>query len=832
MKSRAILKLTILPTLLFLFAGLPGMAYSGSDTNIANMENMTDPVGNIIAAGGSDAAAAMRKQLFDFGWKFATGDYAGASEAVFDDSEWRTLNLPHDWSIEGITRPDAPSGNDGGYFPTGTGWYRKYFTIPADYRGKKVGMYFEGVYMNAEIFINGTSLGIWPYGYSPFFHDLTPYIKFGEENTIAVRVDNSMQKNCRWYTGSGIYRHVWLTVTDKVHVANWGTFVTTPEVSAGKATVQVATTLQNDSDTDRNVTLATSINNDGICQGTETTMVLLPAGTSREVKQIITVESPALWSPETPELYTANSTVSEDGRTLDTVSQTFGIRSITYSAEEGLRLNGKQIKLYGGCIHHDNGILGAAAYDRAEERKVEMLKEAGFNAVRTSHNIPSETFLDACDRLGLLVIDEAFDGWRDSKNTYDYSTLFDQWWKKDVSAMVLRDRNHPSIFCWSIGNEVIERKKLEVVTTARKLRDAILELDSTRPVTSALASWDSDWEIYDPLAAAHDIAGYNYRIFHARSDHERVPERMIIQTESFPRDAFTNWTMVNDNSYILGDFVWTAIDYLGESGIGRYYYDGEIEGEHYTQPQYPWHGAYCGDIDLTGWRKPISYYRQMLFNPSGRLHLAVREPDGYFGKINQTSWSVWPTWDSWTWPGHEGKPVEVEIYSRYPSVRLYLNGRLVGEQPTTREQKFMAVFTVPYEAGTIKAVGVENGQEKDAMEISTAGKPYRIRLTPDRSTISADGQDLSFITVEVTDKEGRVIPDAAERINFTIKGDGTIAAVGNANLQDTDSYTGSSRMTWKGRAIIVVRSTRESGTARLSASAPGLRSATVSIKTE
>lgn len=397
--------------------------------------------------------------------------------------------------------------------------------------------------------------------------------------------------------------------------------------------------------------------------------------------QLIRVADPALWSPDSPELYSAVCTVSEGDRTLDSVSEPFGIRSISYSADGGLLLNGMAIKLYGGCLHHDNGCLGAAAYDRAEVRKAEMMKAAGFNAVRTSHNLPSEAFLDACDRIGLLVIDEAFDGWRDAKTPHDYSTLFDGWWERDVTAMVLRDRNHPSVFCWSIGNEVIERKKLEVVTTAQKLKDAILRHDDTRPVTSALASWDSDWEIYDPLAAVLDIVGYNYLLFHAASDHERVPSRMIIQTESYPRDAFRNWVAVNDNSYIFGDFVWTAVDYLGESGIGRYY-EGDTPGEHYQHDHYPWHGAYCGDIDLTGWRKPISYYRELLFNPSEKLHLAVREPDGYFGKIRQTSWSVWPTWDCWNWPGHEGKPIEVEVYSRYPSVRLYLDGELIGEKPT------------------------------------------------------------------------------------------------------------------------------------------------------
>ena len=778
------------------------------------------------------ADTGSRRQLFDFGWKFALGDPQGAGCPDYDDSAWRTLDRPHDWSIEGNISPDAPTGNDGGYFPAGTAWYRKAFDMPEGYRDRKVGIYFEGVYMNAEVFINGKPLGIQPYGYTPFFYDLTPYLDFGGRNVVAVRVDNSLQKNSRWYTGSGIYRHVWLTVTDKVHIAHQGIFITTPEVSHEQAAVQIRTTLQNDSGSGRRVTLTTVINRDGSAQGTAVTeQIELPAGGSKEVTQLIGVADPALWSPDTPELYSAVCTVSEGGRTLDSVSESFGIRSISYSADGGLLLNGRAIKLYGGCLHHDNGCLGAAAYDRAEVRKAEMMKAAGFNAVRTSHNLPSEAFLDACDRIGLLVIDEAFDGWRDAKIPHDYSTLFDEWWERDVTAMVLRDRNHPSVFCWSIGNEVIERKKLEVITTAHKLKDAILRHDDTRPVTSALASWDSDWEIYDPLAAVLDIVGYNYLLFHAPSDHKRVPSRMIIQTESFPRDAFRNWVAVNDNSYIFGDFVWTAVDYLGESGIGRYYYEGDTPGEHYQHDQYPWHGAYCGDIDLTGWRKPISYYRELLFNPSEKLHLAVREPDGYFGKIRQTSWSVWPTWDCWNWPGHEGKPIEVEVYSRYPRVRLYLDGELIGEKPTGREQEFKAVFTLPYRSGTLRAAGIENGQEVETRELSTASDAYGIRLTADRSEISADGQDLSFVTVEIVDRNGRVVPQADDRVTFELKGEGVLAAVGNADLKDEDSYVGNSRKVWKGRAILVVKSTRESGTIRIKASAPGLRSASATIKT-
>ena len=778
-----------------------------------------------------NAGESVRKQLFDFDWKFALGDQDGASAPDFDDRDWRVLDLPHDWSVEGVFSPDAPMGNDGGYFPAGIAWYRKTFEMPADCEGRQTGIYFEGVYMNSEVFINGHSLGVRPYGYSSFFYDMTPYVRPGEENVIAVRVDNSEQKNCRWYSGSGIYRHVWLMQTDPVHIAHWGTFITTLEVKEAQATVRVKTRLENGTSVSRRVTLTTRLSLKAVDKSSQATEVEIPAESSLEVTQNIRIDVPALWSPETPNLYVARCTVSEGENTLDEVVQPFGIRTIAYSAEKGFLLNGKPVKLYGGCLHHDNGPLGAAAYDRAEERKVELMKAAGFNAARTSHNIPSEAFLNACDRIGLLVIDEAFDGWRDAKNKFDYSIYFDEWWERDVTTMVLRDRNHPSVVCWSIGNEVIERKKLEVVSTARKLKDAIRRHDTTRPVISALAAWDNDWEIYDPLAAVHDIIGYNYLLDRAPADHKRVPSRMIIQTESYPRDAFKNWALVNDNSYILGDFVWTSLDYLGESGIGRYYYEGESEGEHYHRNQYPWHGAYCGDIDLTGWRKPISYYRELLFNPTEKLYLAVREPDGYYGKIKETLWSVWPTWESWNWPGHEGKPIEIEIYSRYPKVRLYLDNQLVGEQLTGRKQAFKAIFSVPYRPGTLRAVGIENGQEVEAQELATAGEASQIRLTADRNILTADGQDLSFVTVEIVDKDGRTVPNADNLLTFEVKGAGVIAAVGNANLKDNDCYIAHTRRAWKGRAIVVLKSMRKSGTIKLKVTAPELRSASLNIQT-
>lgn len=770
------------------------------------------------------------KQLFDFGWKFRLGNEPDARSAGFDDTDWRKIDLPHDWSIEGKVDSLHPMGNDGGYYPSGTAWYRKTFRVPANHQDKKTSLYFEGVYMNSEVFINGQLAGGHPYGYSSFHCDLTPYLNYGGENTVAVRVDNSQQKNCRWYTGSGIYRHVWLLTTDAVHVDHWGVAITTPEVSAAKANVQIKTLLRNETSSAKKVTLGTQLSSSGHEAGKEETTVEIQANATKEVTQIISVDKPALWSLEDPHLYEARLALSDTNGLLDSLTEPFGIRSVVYTVEDGFLLNGKKLLLNGGCVHHDNGILGAAAYDRAEERKAELLKVAGFNAVRTSHNLSSEAFLHACDRVGLLVIDEAFDGWRDAKNTHDYSTLFDQWWQRDIESMVLRDRNHPSVFCWSIGNEVIERKKLEVITTAQKLANHIRRFDPSRPITSALTTWDKDWEIFDPLAAVHDIVGYNYQLHHADDDHERVPSRIIMQTESYPRDAFINWERVNDNSYILGDFVWTAIDYLGESGIGRYYYLGDSEGEHYERNQYPWHGAYCGDIDLTGWRKPISYYRDMLYNPDRKLYLAVKEPNGYFGHIKETLWSVWPTWESWNWQGHEGKEIEVEVYSRYPKVRLYLENQLIGEQATGREQQFKAVFPMLYQPGTLRAVGVDsNNEEADAITLQTAGQAARIKLTADRKQVAADGQDLVFVTVEITDKDGRVEPNATNRLSFSLAGEGCIAAVGNADLKDTDLYVGNERNAWKGRALVVLKSARKSGKMTLKATSPGLKPASVSV---
>jgi beta-galactosidase len=773
-----------------------------------------------------------RKQLFDSNWKFYLGDAPAAKSIGYDDKNWRILDLPHDWSIEGVVDVKNPSGNDGGYFPAGIGWYRKTFNAPSSWKGKCVSIYFEGVYMNSEVFINGKSLGIHPYGYTTFSYDLTSDINLGKDNLLSVKVDNSQQKNCRWYSGSGIYRHVWIVVTDPVHVPLWGVSITTPDISAEKASVLVKTKVKNETAVPQNITINTVLTGDNSKNaGDKKSNLLIQANSEQEVEQTIQVADPLLWSPEKPQLYKAQIQIIKSNTIVDEVNTSFGIRSIKYSAEIGFQLNGKSIEFNGGCVHHDNGCLGTAAFDRAEERRVELLKAGGFNSVRTSHNPPSEAFLNACDKLGLLVIDEAFDGWRDKKTNYDYALVFDAWWKRDIEAMVLRDRNHPSIVMWSIGNEIIERKKPEAVETAKMLADGIRKIDNTRPITSAMTTWDGEWNIFDPLMAVHDICGYNYQLQRAASDHIRVPSRLILSTESYPTDAFKNWKMAKNNSYILGDFVWTSIDYLGESGIGRWFYPGDVTGEHWENPIFPWHGAYCGDIDLIGWRKPISHYRSMLYNENEKLYMAVKEPNPESGPIKLTSWAVWPTWESWTWPGYEGKEIQVEIYSKYPKVRLYLNKVLIGEKATTEEEQFKATFSLPFSKGELKAVGVADGKEIESKVLNTSGKTAKIRLVSDRKVISADGQDLSFVTIEITDNDGIFQPNAENLLNFKIEGSGVIAGVDNANIKDSDPYVATSRKAWHGRALVVIRSSKKPGQIKLSVSSEGLSDSSITIGT-
>lgn len=788
---------------------------------------------NTVFGYAQDGNAFERKQLFDYNWTFFLGDIAGANANDFNDESWRKLHLPHDWSIEGKVHPKNPTGGSGGYFPAGVGWYRKTFNVPSEWEAKNVSIYFEGVYMNSEVFINGKSLGVYPYGYSSFSYDLTPYLNFGKENVIAVRVDNSQQMNSRWYSGSGIYRHVWMMVTDAVHVVHWGVAVSTPVLNEKKATVLVKTKVKNETSSTQRVVVKTILwNKNSKNSGNAQVKIELPANGEREITQTIQVSDPMLWTPETPHLYQARVQVIKDKKVLDDTKTDFGIRSIKFNVEDGFQLNGKTVKLNGGCVHHDNGCLGAAAYDRAEERKVELLKAGGFNAVRTSHNPPSEAFLNACDRLGLLVMDESFDCWKIGKNKNDYSKYFNLWWKQDLEAMILRDRNHPSIIMWSIGNEIPERGEPSAIETAKMLVQAIKKIDTTRPITSAIVGNGKDWAKFDTLMEVHDVAGYNYHLHSAPNDFKRVPSRIIVHTESYPKDAFANWKLVQENNYIIGDFVWTAMDYLGESGIGRFYYSGDVPGEHWENDFFPWHGAYCGDIDLIGWRKPISHYRSMLYNGKEKLYMAVREPAPEPLEIKETWWSVWPTWESWTWPDFEGKTMPVEVYSKYPKVRLYLNDKLIGEKSTSAAQEYKTTFIVPYTEGILKAVAVDNEKEIEYTILQTAGDAAKIKLTADRNEIFANGQDLSYIAVEITDKAGIPQPNSSNRLNFKIDGPGVIAGVDNANLKDWDQYTANTRKVWKGKALVVIKSTQGVGDITLTVTSADLSKAIITIKSK
>jgi len=788
-------------------------------------------LGLVLCASGS--ARGRERILLDAGWRFHPGDVPAASQPAYDDADWCPVALPHDWSIEGTVDPNAPGTGSDGFFPTGIGWYRHSFVAPPSWRGQRITIEFEGVYEKAEVWINGQSLGVHPYGYTSFCYDLTPNLRIGAANLLAVRVDNSQQPNSRWYSGSGIYRHVWLYVTDPVHVASWGVFVSTTEASATAAKIQVETDVRNETDAPVSVAAETRmLDPDGRTVATVSAPLDLAPKAEEQVTCNVTIPSPRLWSPETPALYRADTRVLVGLCPVDRVETPFGVRTIAISVARGFELNSRPLKLVGGSVHHDNGPLGAAAFDRAEERRVELLKAAGFNAVRTAHNPPSPAFLAACDRLGLLVMEEAFDGWEKGKMPHDYSGVFRDWWQRDLDAMVRRDRNHPSVVLWSIGNEVYERGTPEGARIARMLADRIRALDSTRPLTAGINGLGptGDWTRTDALFATLDVAGYNYELARHAADHVRLPARVIVATESYQSEAFQNWAAANDHAYVLGDFVWSALDYLGEAGIGRVFPPDQPAVKHWEANQYPWHGAYCGDIDITGWRKPSSYYRAIVWDRGEKLYAAVQVPSPDGRPWNLSPWSMPPARPEWTWPGWERRELTVEIFSRYDQVRLYLNGRLLGTRASTRAQEFKAAYRVPYEPGALEVVGVQGGREMETFTLATAGPAARIRLTPDRTRIRADGQDLSFVTVEITDHSGRRRFDVDAALQFALSGPGVIAGIGSGDMTTLESYQANPHRLFQGRAVVVIRSTPEAGRLQLTASAPGFPDDTIVIR--
>jgi len=689
-----------------------------------------------------------RTVSFDQDWKFMKADPSDARDPSFDDSDWRVLDVPHDWSIEDLPGQDGESvigpfskasiGKMGtGFTIGGTAWYRKEFTIDKAEEGKTAYLQFDGVYMNADVWINGEHVGNHPYGYTSFWYDITPYLNpAGQFNVVAVQVKNE-GINARWYSGSGIYRHTWLTLVNPVHIAPWGVHVSTPDVSYERASVSVATTVRNTGNSELAfTTLARILDPSGNEVGQSTQESTLPAGESQELSQLVDVDDPELWSVDDPELYQAEITVQVDNQVVDRLTTPFGIRTLHFDPETGFTLNGKNMLLKGGCFHHDNGPLGSAAIDRAEERKIERLKAAGFNAIRCSHNPPSPALLDACDRLGILVIDEAFDMWESSKmemmNTLlpgmaepveamDYSKFFRESWKQDIRSMLLRDRNHPSVIMWSIGNEIPEAADSSGLRIARNLVNEVKELDTTRPVTEAhvdfgaITGMANTWEQRAPHLALMDVIGFNYAFSLYEKDHIDHPERIMYASEFMPPLSLQNWQTVENLPYVIGDFSWTAMDYLGEAGTGVPRLVDDVPADpnnpyaemmhFFDADSWPMVVNFQGDLDLIGNPKAAYYYQHVVWRELP-LSILVHAPDPEGKREVVSPWGFPNELKSWNWEGHEGELMQVHVYTRSPNVRLELNGKTVGGQAVDDSRSITATFEI---SGKAELAGVGTG---------------------------------------------------------------------------------------------------------------------------
>ncbi len=770
---------------------------------------------------------------FNENWRFQLRDVANGQDIGLNDSSWRQLDLPHDWSIEGEFSENNPAGTGGGALPGGLAWYRKTFTIPSTAKAKLVFIEFDGVYRNSEVWINGHYLGKRPYGYSSFEYELTPHLVYGPRtNVIAVKVDNSQQPNSRWYSGSGIYRNVWLTTVDPIHIEHWGTYVTTPEVSEQSATVLIKTKISNGSKSAGAVNLTTVIqdaNGREVARGTE--KAVAPRGSSAEVGQTLKVSSPVLWSDQHPHVYKVVSRLEQNGRAVDRYETPLGIRSFRFDVNKGFILNGKPIKIRGVCNHHDLGSLGAAVNHRAIERQLEMLKAMGVNGLRTSHNPPAPELLDLTDKMGFIVMDEAFDVWKKEKTKFDYHLDWDQWHKRDLEDMVLRDRNHPSIFMWSIGNEVMEQwnENAEGGKISKELVSIVRNLDMTRPITSACNLVDLKNTVI--TEGGLDLVGTNYNPAKIPQLPQMFPGRPIIGAETnsavatrgsytmpsdvirrWPRrkedilqlspdyscSAYDNstapwgsgheemWNIVKKHDFFSGMFIWTGWDYIGEP----------------TPFPWPAVSSYFGIIDLAGFPKDAFYFYQAEWTDQPVLHLVPH----------------------WNWK--QGEKVDVVAYFNAEEVELFLNGRSQGTK--RKEGDNLHVFwRLPFEPGVLKAISRKNGQVVLTKEVRTAEEPARVVLIPDRETLRADGSDLSFVTVKVVDRNGTVVPTADNLIKFEISGAGSLAGVDNGNQISHESFKASQRKAFHGMALAIVQSKRNAGRIVVKATSDNLSAASV-----
>lgn len=786
------------------------------------------------AFGSLNAGEPLKRLIpFDDGWYFhlEIPDHADSKQ-----NNWNYVDIPHDWSVDLPFSEIADGGIATGHKAGGVAWYKKNFTLGNDDINKLITLCFDGVYMESEIWLNGRKVFYHPNGYTPFRCDITVFCNPpGVENELKVKVSNT-GKNSRWYSGSGIYRHVWLMKTEKIHLDTWHTAVTTENVSENEATICISAEVFNATNRQTKCELFFEIYDPSGKRINDAKPVFsFLKSNNSDVCKKITITKPQCWSVNSPVLYKALIYTKVAGKTTDMVDVPFGIRMISFSAEKGFQLNGKTIKLKGGCIHHDNGLLGAEAIDRAEIRKVELLKNNGFNAVRCTHNPPSEQFLNACDSLGLLVIDEAFDQWQKPKNSNDYHRFFDKWCIPDIESMVRRDRNHPSIIMWSIGNEIQERADSAGMLIAAKLKNTLRTLDTTRPVTAAVNEfWDNPqlkWKDSERAFRNLDVCGYNYMWWEYENDHRLYPRRIIFGSESTAMERAVNWDLVESNPYIIGDFVWTATDYLGESGIGNTGYYDEKETKFPQFMNYPWFNAWCGDIDICGNRKPQALYRDVAWRNSP-IEMVVHAPlpDG---KKEKVSYWGWPDEEAhWNWKGLENKLLNVRVFTRCPAVRLYLNNLLLEEKKIENADKshYTVTFKVPYQPGTLKAVGLSEGKPSDSTTLSTTGEVKAIRLKADRSIIRASHNDLAYVTVELVDNNGDVVPDEDMELAIRLKGKGKVIA-GNACPTDTKSFRSMNPFTYKGKALAIIQPDENAGKLTLEVSNPKTGVTTLDILT-
>jgi beta-galactosidase len=803
----------------------------------AGRQGFAMPVTSSFPSPRTAPAHPERRADFDRDWRFHLGDVPSAKEADFADERWRKLDLPHDWSIEGSFSPDNPAGVGGGALPGGIGWYRKRFTLPASSRDKNIFIDFDGVYMNSEVWINGHYLGDRPYGYSSFRYELTPYLHFGDKpNVISVRVDNSKQPNSRWYSGSGIYRNVWLVTTPKIYVAHWGTYLTTPVVTAQEATVAIQTTVRNTTASAEPVSLTTVLyDRQGKQVGTTESTQTVQAGKSGVFSQQLHVSDPTLWSTTDPYLYKAVSRVSVNGKAGDSYETPFGIRYFRFESKTGFYLDGQHLKIRGVCDHHDLGCLGAAINTRALQRQLQILKDMGCNAIRTSHNPPAPELLQLCDQMGFIVMDEAFDCWKKGKNKYDYHLYWDDWHQKDLSDFIRRDRNHPSVIIWSIGNEIPDQHDSAGGPIARELRGIVRSLDTTRPITSAM---NGPEDPHNSLShsGAMDLIGHNYAAAKYDEFFKYFPGGKFLATETtsaletrgqydMPADSLRIWPpkkgsgikmnadftcsaydncrvpwgnthemvlkATRDHAFVSGMFVWTGFDYLGEP----------------TPYKWPARSSYFGIIDLAGFPKDAYYLYKSVWTHTPVLHLLPY----------------------WNWK--QGDTVDVvAYYNDADQVELYLNGKSQGVR-SKQDGAMHVMWKVPYQPGTLKAVSRKAGKVVLIREIRTAGPAAKLLIEPDRSRIDADGKDLSFVTVKVVDKNGTLVPHADEMLTFKVTGPASIAGLDNGLETDHESFQGTTHKAFNGLCLAVLKAGTKPGTVTVTVSCEGLPSATATLHT-